>query len=147
MTIPDPMIGMVAFLLGKTPITDLVDARVYGEEIPDDLVETVSDGATIQQTVLIKRSGMGRSVGDNSRIKFSRPRFDVFSYGETPLEAAQLDLACYEALKQMVPHTEGACRMFDVALVAGPVSLRAEDTQWPFTFRTYLVAVAEVAIA
>ena len=147
MTIPDPLTAVVAFLLGKTPITNLVDTRVYGEEIPEDLVPTVSDGATIQQTVVIKRSGMGRSVGDNSRIKFSRPRFDVFSYGETPSEAASLDLACYEALKQMVPHTEGACRMFDAALVAGPISLREEDTQWPFTFRTYLVAVAEVAIA
>lgn len=146
MAIPDPLTAVAAFLLADASVATLAATRVYGEEIPADLVATVSDGDTIQQTVVIKRSGMGRSVGDNSRIEFSRPRFDVFSYGETPLEAASLDLACYEALKQMVPHTEGVCRMFDAALVAGPVSLREEDTQWPFTFRTYLVAVAEAAV-
>ena len=146
MAIPDPLTGVVAFLLGDGPIAALASTRVYGEEIPDDLVQTVSDANTVLQTVLVKRSGMGQSVGTNSRIKFSRPRFDVFSYGENPLEAATLDLACYEALKQMDPHTEGALRMFDAVLVAGPVSLREEDTGWPLTFRTYLVAVAEAAV-
>ena len=144
---PDPLVATVAFLRANTGVADLAATRVFGEELPPDQVEAVSNGETIQQTVVIKRAGSGLSVGDNSRVKFSRPRFDVFSYGETPFEAAQLDLACYEALKQMVPHTEGACRMFDATLVAGPISLREEDTQWPFTFRTYLVAVAEVAIA
>ncbi len=147
MTIPDPLVATVAFVNGDAAVTLLAAGRVYGEEIPADLVELVSDGDTILKTVVIKRSGMGRSVGNNSRIRHSRPRFDVFSYGETPLEAASLDLACFDALKQMAPHTEGVCRMFDATLVAGPVSLREEDTQWPLTFRTYLVSVAEVATA
>ncbi len=147
MTIPDPLVAVVAFLAADAPSLELHGGRVYGDEIPADLVELVSDGETILKTVVIRRSGMGRSVGNNSRIGHSRPRFDVFCYGETPLEAASLDLACFDALKQMVPHTEGVCRMFDATLVAGPVSLREEDTQWPLTFRTYLVSVAEVATA
>lgn len=147
MAIPDPLTGIVTFLTGDAGVTTLAAGRVYGEEIPTDLVELVSDADSIFKTVVIKRSGMGRSVGDNSRIKFSRPRFDVFSYGENPYEAGLLDLACYEALKQMDPHTEGTLRMFDAVLVAGPVSLREEDTGWPLTFRTYLVAVAEAAVA
>lgn len=147
MTIPDPMLAMVTFLATDAPALVLHGGRCYGEEIPEDLVELVSDSDGILKTVVIKRSGMGVSVGNNSRIQTSRPRFDVFSYGETPSEAALLDLACYEALKQMVPHTEGAARMIDAVLVAGPVSLREEDTSWPLAFRTYLVGVAEVAVA
>ena len=42
MAIPDPLTAVVAFLLADTPVTDLVDTRVYGEEIPDDLVPTVA---------------------------------------------------------------------------------------------------------
>ncbi len=147
MAIPDPLVAVVAFLLDEGTVSEFVDTRVFGAEIPADLVETISNGSTIEQTVLIKRVGLGRSVGDNSRIKFSRPRFDVFSYGETPHRASILDLACYEALKQMEPHTEGLCRMFDAVLVAGPIDLREEETQWPYSLRTYIVSVAEVAAA
>ena len=146
MAIPDPMLAMVTFLATDAPSLVLHGGRCYGEEIPADLVTLVSDGDTILKTTVIKRSGMGRSAGDRSRIKLSSPRFDVFSYGETLSEAASLDLAAYDALKQMVPHTEGSLRMLDAVLVAGPISLREEDTGWPFTFRTYLVTVAEAAV-
>ncbi len=146
MSIPDPMLAMVSFLSNDAPSLALHGGRCYGVEIPEDLVPLVSDAKSILKTIVIKRSGMGASAGDRSRIELSRPRFDVFSYGETPSEAASLDLAAYDALKQMIPHTEGSCRMLDAVLVAGPVDLIEEDTGWPFTFRTYLVTVAEVAV-
>ena len=146
MAIPDPLVALVAFLKADGPVSSLAADRVFGDEIPQDQVDVVSDGQTIQQTVVIRRSGSAGSVGDNSRIRFSKPRVDVFSYGETPYQAGVLDLAVFDALKQMVPNTQGVCRLYDASLLTGPITSREQDTQWPLVFRSYAVATAEQAV-
>jgi len=146
MAIPEPLEAIVAFLTADTDVAALVAGRVYGDEIPEHVVELVADGQTILQTVVVRDSGTEGSVGDNSRVGWSRPRVDVFSYGGTPREAKALDLACYRALKQMVPNTQGTCRLQDATLLTGSIFLREEDTHWPLVFRSYAVAVAEDAV-
>ena len=145
MTMPDPLVAILTFLKADAGVAAIAATRVFGEEIPQDQVTTVATGETILQTVVVRRSGAEPSVGDASRVKFSRPRFDVFSYGETPHRAAALDLACYEALKQMEPTVQGTCRLHDAVLLSGPIAMREPDTQWPLVWRSYAVAVAETA--
>ncbi len=140
--IPDPVAAIVAFLQADTALTALVSTRVFGAELPRDEVSSMP-----RKCVLVRRSGIGASAGNRSRIAFSRPRMDVFSHGETPKQAALVDLAAYEALKQMEPNTRGVCRLHDATLVGGPIDLREQDTKWPLVFRSYLVAAAEVAVS
>ncbi len=146
MAIPDPLEALVAFLTADVDVAALVAGRVYGDEIPQAALALLATGETILQTVVIRDSGAEGSVGDASRVGWSKPRVDVFSYGETPFRAKALDLACYRALKQMVPNTQGSCRLQDATLLTGAVFLREEDTHWPLVFRSYAVAVAEDAV-
>lgn len=138
MSIPDPLEAVVAFLAADVDTNALTSSRVYGVELPPSQVESMP-----RKSIVIRRSGGGPSVGDSSRIPWSLPRMDVFSYGETPYQASRVDLAAYRALKQMTPHKRGTCRLVDAQLSAGPIDLREQETPWPLVWRSYLVGAVE----
>ena len=142
MSIPDPVVAVRAFLLGDADLAALIGTRVFAGILPRSEVEPMP-----RKAVLIRKAGMGASAGNRSRIGISAPRLDVFAYGETPYEASRVDLAAYDALKQMEPHNEGVCRLFDAVLTGGPIDLEEEDTGWSLVFRSYEIAAAEVAVA
>lgn len=146
----DPTAGLVAFLLAQTDVTDLLaGSYVFGDELPQkpsSIRAAIVAGETVKKHVIVKDAGLGVGPGNRSRMRWTNPRVDVFAYGETPYEAKRLDLACYEALKQMVSGVYATCLLHDAQLVSGPISLREQDTQWPFRFRSYIVAAAEEAV-
>lgn len=141
MAIPDPVAALVTLLRADAGVAALAPVRVFGARLPATEVASMP-----RKAVVIRRAGAGASAGNRSRIRVSKPRCDVFAYGETPYEASRLDLACYEALKQMEAQNIGTCRIWDAVLINGPIDLTEEDTTWPIVFRTYLVAAAEVAV-
>lgn len=145
--LPDPLVAIVAFLKADADVATLCAARVYGDELPRDQVDNEVAEVGQVKAIVVRASGMGASVGNRSRVGISSPRYDVFSYGETPYEAARVDRVVYKALKNMVPHDRGTCRLYDAILVGGPISLREEATDWPIRFRSYNVTAAETAVA
>lgn len=142
MAIPDPVAALRSFLLADADVAALAGTRIFGSELPRSEVQAMP-----RKAALIRKAGAGASVGNASRVRFSAPRMDIFCYGETPYEAARLDLAVYEALKQMEPNVQGTCRLHDAVLAGGPIDLREEDTSWALVFRSYQVATAEQAVA
>jgi len=142
MSIPDPVKALRTDLLADAGVAALAATRVHGAELNRE-----TNSVMPVKAVVIRKSGLGASGGNRSRVEISSPRVDVFCYGETPFEAARLDLAVYEYLKQMTPHVTNECYLLDAVLVSGPVDLREEDTSWPLVFRSYTVTAAEAVAA
>jgi len=137
MSIPDVVSAVVAVLRADAGVP--ID-RVYYAELPK------SEHATMPRKNVVVRK-VGGFTADRARVRYQHQRIDIFCYGETPFEAAMLELAVYDALKQMVPHDVGTCRIWDAEVSSGAIDLREPDTQWPLVFRSYVIAAAEVAVA
>ena len=137
MSIPDIVAAVVAVLRADAAVDS---DRIYYAELPH------SEHAKMPRKNVVVRKA-GGFASDLARVRYQHQRIDVFCYGETPFEAAELELAVYDALKQMVPHTVGTCRIWDAEVSSGAVDLREQDTQWPLVFRSYVIAAAEVAVA
>ena len=137
MTIPDVVGAVIAVLRAEN-----VEAsdRVWYAELPKS-----EHAAMPRKNVVVRKAG--GFTADRARVRYQHQRVDIFCYGETPKEAATLELAVYDALKQMVPYDEGACRIWDAEVSSGAIDLREQETQWPLVFRSYVIAAAEVAVA
>lgn len=144
MSVPDIVVAVIAFLRADEAVAELAAEFIYYEELAKQRIEAWGAGMPKEEVVVVRRSG---GPSDRARIRYQRQRIDVFCYGRTPRKAADLEIAVYDALKQMVPHNEGPCRIWDAEVSSGAIALREQDTKWPLVFRSYVVSAAEVAVA
>ena len=136
--IPDPTAAVVAYLLGRTDVANLVGVRVYGVEIPGEEIVNMP-----QKLVAIKPTGGGVHRG---YAHYSVGRFDVLSYGETPFEAQRVELVVRDTLKNMPRATANHTVLEWASVEGGPLALRDPDAHWPFVLTVYNVMSSDVEV-
>ena len=141
--IQDPVKAIIDVLKANAAITTLVGTRVFGIELPQ------AEAASMpRKAIVVKPSGgAGFGVGERDYIEHSAPRMDVFSYGETPFEAAKVRREVYDVLKQLNRTVINTTLIHWVNPAGGLIHLRDADTDWPFVFESFQVFAAERAVA
>jgi hypothetical protein len=71
------------------------------------------------------------------------PRFDIWSYGETPYEAGVLDGMVYDVLQAIERRSIAGVLLHSAGLSGGPLGLRDPDTDWPYKVRSINVTADE----
>lgn len=137
MSIPDVVAAVVTVLRADAGVAI---NRVYYAELPQSEIANMP-----RQAIVVRK--VGGFTSDRARVRYQKQRIDVKCYGETPYEAAEIELAVYDALKQMEPQDVDTCRIWDAEVSSGAIDLREPDTQWPLVFRSYVISAAEVAVA
>lgn len=168
MSVPDPMAVIRRVLLDEESVTDLLlpqtqlpslaTAPIFAYEYPRKVTGhpqtgyTGHDWAALLQAksiemVLITPSGRIASGSDNSRVPFSRPRFDVQVFGRTFSTAAAVHWAIYEYLKALgqvrAVLSGGTAHLFDCTVEGGPISFPDPDVECPVVTGIYAASVAE----
>jgi hypothetical protein len=136
----DVIAALVAFLKADGGVAALVGTRVYGIELP------AGEAAPMPEKALVLRpSGGAALVAGYAGL--SAQRIDAFAYGETPYEAARVDLAVYPALKQLRRAVAASVLVHWVTDAGGYSSFRDPATDWPAVFRSWQAFFAEPAAA
>lgn len=148
MSIANPITATIALLradagvlaaLGGTLVTGTVP-RVAGSEVSSDLAKIMP-----QRALIVAAAGAGSGVGQNDYVPVSVRRLDLRCYGRTPHEADTLALAAQVACKAWVPRLIAGVYVHHYRHVAGPVSFRDPDGDWPVTITTVQIQYADQA--
>ena len=139
MPIPNPIAAIIDFLQADARVTTVMAARVFGAELPPDEVSNMP-----RECAVIKVSGGPGS--DMGYMKTNRNRYEIRTYGRTPLLAWDAHLAVHDALKQMVPNVTNSTKLNNAIQVQGPMQLRDPDVNWPFVLSSYSISASEVTV-
>lgn len=141
MAVPDPILAVMALLAADTDVAALVSGRVYGMELPE------ADDVSMPRYALVVTLAGGNLLTGGTWSEYGDPRFDVFAYGATRLEANQLYRAAHVALKAMTRVKHASVLLHWARPAGGPIPLRDPDTTWPYVLSTWQVLLSEVAAA
>jgi hypothetical protein len=139
----DPIRAVRAFLLADDDIADLVDTRIFGAAVPEEL----EDG--MPQACIVLNPAGGGLIG-RAYQNYGDTRIDVYCYGATLHEAHEVYLAVYGALKHL-RREQVFVDLSDSVLLhwarASSKGVLATDpmTQWPTCLSSWQVLAAEVA--
>lgn len=136
MVIPDPVTALCAYLRSDAELTVLVGTKVFGAELPEN-----QNAAMPQRCVVLRRAGGGFLTG--GYLRAGDFRLDCFCYGPTPYEAARVNLAVQEALKQMRRNVQGTALLHWANPSGGGINLRDPDAEWPLVFSSWQVFASE----
>lgn len=137
---PDPLSALITFLKADVDLAALVSTRVFGDELPAGQTTAMP-----RKCVVVEPSGGTQSIG-RAYQNYGDGRFDIKSYGETPFEAARVQLAVYGAMKALRRKTHSGVLLHWAIRSGGPLPLRDPDTDWPSRFESYQVLAAEVSV-
>lgn len=137
MTNPDPIAALVALTAANSDVSDLVGAKVFGGELPEDETDNMP-----QKCVVITPAG-GLQVIGTSYLDTGDLRVDTLCYGGTPYEAGLVWWVVHRVLKK-ISHEIAASTLIHWARPAGgPRRLRDPDADWPFQLATFQVLAFE----
>lgn len=140
---PDPITAVQAFLRADADLVALLgDAAL----VTTRKVQKAAAALMPRKQVVIKPVP---GPGDRGRVELGLRRVDVWSYGETEFEAAQLDRAVHHALKDLDRRiVSGDALLHDAIFETGPLeSVDSELSNAPYHLSTWLIAASEVAVA
>ncbi len=135
MSIPNPLAGVVAFLVGTPEVYNATGGRVFGSELPKNQA-----GAMPQAAVVVRAAGGG---GPASDVPYLALTVDATCYGATPYAALELYLVVKAALRDLRRDTMASALLHSAVEVAGPLDLRDPDTHWPFCWSSWRVLAGE----
>lgn len=169
---PDPFATMRSILLGETSITSLLlpqtalpsltVAPIFALSYPRKVAGAAQTGYTghdwaalLQQQairlVLITAAGRIASVGDTTRVPYSRPRMDIQCFGRSESDAMTVYLAVDAFLKEMSNEraalSAGTSLIRDVTVEGGPLSFDDPTTEAPEIVGTYGASFIEAFVA
>lgn len=127
----DPNAALVALLAASAPVQALVGTRIYGGELP-----AAETGSMPRAAVVLQASG-GPGLTGETYAELDVQRVDVFSYGATPAEAAEVQRACARALRQARRATWAGVLVHWVRSAGGFTSARDPDAAWPRAFQSF----------
>lgn len=134
-----PLPAIVAFLKADSAVAALVGTKVFGGELPQREAANMP-----QDCIVVTHVGGTPAPGiGSSHVPITRSRFDFKCYGASILSAQTLYAAVNDALKQTYRVVFNDTFIYNAVMEGGPRSEREGDTQWPFTFATYQIAVSD----
>lgn len=138
---PDPIVGVIDYLKESTTLSVLLSERIYGGELPPSEVDSMP-----RKALVVAFSGGFQAFGRGYQ-QYGDIRIDTFLYGETPYEVDRVYFALYPHLKQMRTNRQRDCLLHWAKPSGSPLTLRDPDTDWPMSFLSWQVMVAEVTAA
>ena len=140
----DFLSALRAYLLGQQPVTDLLNADVnagptqgvYVLAMPAEEI----DGKTAHKIVVLLASGgpLGKM-----RHTTTEARVDIVCYGETDFEAAKLDRAVSEAVKNLQRQFISNVLLHNATVASGPIQARDPELFWPAVRRQIILRADE----
>ena len=129
---------LIAILRADVAVADLVQARVFGAELPREEV-----GHMPRPAIVIAASG-GGSLGPGARsyVPWVVTRVDVQCYGAAPYGAFEVHSAVYEVMTQLRRTTIDTTVLKDAVVAGGPIQSRDTNTDWPFVLGVYDVSTS-----
>lgn len=144
----DPVPGILMALKANSAIAALVGTRVYGEELPRNLIvgDEEAGNDSIPQAIVVSSATGGFGLGQRSTIKVLPFRVDLKCYGETPYEARQVHYEVTSVLKRIIGKNFNGTRYYRFIPEIAAMYARDPDTDWPFVFSSYDVWASEFAV-
>ena len=127
----DPIAALVAMLAASAEIEALVGTRVFGGELPE------GEAAHMPRAAIVLTPSGGPSLTGESYAEVDVQRVDLFAYGETPADAAQVQRACARVLRQARRGTWAGVLVHWVRSAGGFTSSRDPDAAWPRAFQSF----------
>jgi hypothetical protein len=121
-------------LLDNSDVQYLVDDRVYVEDIAPGTIPNMP-----VKTIVLRSQG---GVEQNDLAGLATPRYDVWSYGETRIEAGEVDRAVWDALHTLSRSVKNDTLLHSVVLSGGPRAAKEPDTGWPVQVRSITVRIS-----
>lgn len=145
----DPIPGILTCLKLDSNIDDLVDGRVYGEELPRSLVASGEQNGndSIPKCIVVSSATGGYGLGQRSTVKALAFRIDVRCYGETPYEARRVHFEVTSVLKRTIGKTYGNTRYYRFIPEIAGMFARDPDTDYPFVYSSFDVWASEYAVS
>ena len=133
--------AVVEVLRADASITALAGSRVYGGELPNGEVQSMPRPA------IVLRATGGGSLGPGARSysPWRVNRLDIFCYGGTPYEGAELHDAVYSAMTQLWQTVAAGTVLKNASVSGGPIQTRDPDTDWPYTLGIYDVSATDAS--
>lgn len=129
--------ALIDHLLTVTAVTTLVATRIYGGDLDEDEVVNMP-----RKNVVIAQAG---GIEEFRTATISRPRFDIFSYGEGYYQAGQVDRAVADALKA-ISRTVANSTLLHTAGYGQPVRLKHPAAGWEYMLRSVTIIAGETAV-
>jgi hypothetical protein len=129
----DAGVALRKYCLDDPDIDYLVDGRVYVEDIPDAEISNMP-----RKCIVFRAMG---GIEQNDYAELAVPRYDVWCYGETRIEAGKVDRALWDALHFLQRSTKKDTLLHSVILSGGPRAAKEPDTGWPVQIRSITVRV------
>lgn len=136
----DTLKAIIAFLNTSADVVALVGARIYGDEVPQAELQRQEP----RKFVVIESAG---GIDQTYYKRITRPRFDVWAFGETYYEAGRVERAVFEALKLLDRVTISNTLLHGVTLSGGPMIDRHPATSWPAKWRAVVVFADERVVS
>lgn len=118
----DITIGLMEILKSYISVSDLIEDRVYGEELPRDEIKNMP-----RKNVVIVSAGGFETTKTTPTVN---RRFDIWCYGETKYEASKLDLVVYDAVKNIERVSVINMLIHSAGLSGGPIPYTDPETGW-----------------
>ena len=135
MTMPNPLQGVVVYLVGVPEVFTATGGRVFGSELPK-----VEASNMPRPAVVVSLVGGGGPASDAPEM---RATVDVACYGATPKGATDVYLVVREALRGLRRSTNANALLHTAVELSGPMEMRDEETRWPLTWSSWRVVVGE----
>lgn len=137
----DPVAGLVALLKGAPSFSALADDRAFGGELPAD------EAASMPRRALVVKPSGGVSLTGASYVEADTQRIDLFAFGATPQEAAEL-MSVAALILRRIDRVVAAQTLIHWCQPAGGYSSgREPDTNWPRVFQSFQVFHALESVA
>lgn len=124
--------GMRAFLRADPATAALVGTRVFGGELP------ASETASMpRRAIVLRASGGVELIG--GFVETDTKRVDVFTYGATDREAAELMATVALALRRLRRGVYAGCLIHWANSASSAIPGREPVTEWPRQFQSFQV--------
>ncbi|PHQ63189.1 MAG: DUF3168 domain-containing protein [Sphingobium sp.] len=132
----DPIGALVAILLDDIAVSDRVQDRGFGGELP------ASEAGSMPRQALVVRPSGGVAMNGDSFVEHDTQRVDVFAYGGSPGEAGMLMADIALALRRVRRRVIVGTLVHWVQSAGGYSSGREPETNWPRVFQSFQLLYA-----
>lgn len=131
----DVIAALITHYNATSAITDLVSTRIYGGKLPASIIDSMPVSC-----VVIRYFG---GLEAWRTAKFHEPRILIFSYGEDPETASNIDMAVAETMKAIRRTVIGSTMLLSVGISGGPIPGVEPEHGWDYMSRSYTVKAGE----
>ncbi len=136
----DPLHALRTLLLADAVLASHVGTRIHGLALP----KAEADDMPRKNVVLRMAGGLG--VGSRGFAKIHTVRIDVFNYGATPFESAEVWRASHDAMKTIDRQVYNSTLLHSADQAGGPVWLTDPDGDWPVTVESWMLLASETTM-